>query len=153
MRLSEGQNDDYQVFQNIHKTEDWKQKEHNQLNNKSECTIKINGVNQQINLQDLPSQLFNQSVRNSVYMSNSFNSSPLKKYNYQQREWKIQDFKVIKQLGCGKYGQVFLCKDIMTNFMVAVKVISQKVIDQEDLERQLAREIMIHSYLKHPNIL
>ena len=41
----------------------------------------------------------------------------------------------------------------MTEFMVAVKVISQKVIDKEDLEKQLAREIMIHSYLKHPNIL
>lgn len=63
----------------------------------------------------------------------------------------MADFKIIKQLGEGKFGTVFLAKHIKSNFICALKKIPETIEDNCIIE-QLIREIKIHSFLDHPNI-
>ena len=40
-----------------------------------------------------------------------------------------------------------------TNFLVALKIISKRILKETDTEAALAKEIKIQSQLKHPNII
>lgn len=57
------------------------------------------------------------------------------------------------KIGKGKYGDVYLCKDKRTNFIVAIKVLDKMTIRQMRALRQIVREIKHHTYLKHENII
>ena len=57
------------------------------------------------------------------------------------------------KIGKGKYGDVYLCKDKRTNFIVAIKVLDKMTIRQMRALRQIVREIKHHAYLKHENII
>lgn len=63
------------------------------------------------------------------------------------------DFEFGPKIGKGKYGDVYLCKDKRTNFIVAIKVLDKMTIRQMRALRQIVREIKHHSYLKHENII
>lgn len=45
-----------------------------------------------------------------------------------QKKISINDFEQIKDLGSGKYGQVYLARQKKTNFIFALKIIQKKLI-------------------------
>ena len=69
------------------------------------------------------------------------------------KKFKISDFEVGKKLGKGKFGDVYLAREKKTNFLVALKVLSKTEIKNMKAEKQVVREIKIHSYLKHKNVI
>eukprot|EP01017_Pseudomicrothorax_dubius_P026668 TRINITY_DN2998_c0_g2_i4.p1 TRINITY_DN2998_c0_g2~~TRINITY_DN2998_c0_g2_i4.p1 ORF type:complete len:353 (+),score=47.69 TRINITY_DN2998_c0_g2_i4:59-1117(+) len=69
------------------------------------------------------------------------------------KQWSFEDFDVIRDLGRGKFGQVFLAKEKESNFVVALKVISRADVIRNRFQHQLRREIEIQSHLDHKNIV
>lgn len=61
----------------------------------------------------------------------------------------IGEYKVVKKLGEGSFGEVFLVKDDKGN-LFAAKLL--QVVDQNSLE-SIAKELSIHKQLKHPNLI
>ena len=51
----------------------------------------------------------------------------------------IDDFEQIKELGSGKYGQVFLAREKKSNFVCAVKIIEKKLLQEEEITEQFTR--------------
>ncbi|GJQ10457.1 hypothetical protein GpartN1_g2248.t1 [Galdieria partita] len=68
-------------------------------------------------------------------------------------QWKVDDFEFGKLLGEGKFGQVYLVREIASSYICALKILSKAQLQQSGVEHQLRREIEIQSRLKHPNIL
>lgn len=62
-------------------------------------------------------------------------------------------FEIGKPLGKGKFGRVYLAKERSTGFVCALKVLHKSELQQGKVEKQVRREIEIHSNLRHPNIL
>ena len=65
---------------------------------------------------------------------------------------KIGSFEVVRQIGAGGMGTVYLGRDPELNRQVAIKVIREAVKDQEVLER-FFREARAAAALRHPNII
>ncbi|OIR58851.1 MAG: serine/threonine-protein kinase Ark1 [Amphiamblys sp. WSBS2006] len=70
-----------------------------------------------------------------------------------KQQWSIDDFDVGKSLGKGKFGHVYLAREKQSGFIVALKVLFKKEVQNAHIERQLRREIEIQSHLRHKNIL
>ena len=71
----------------------------------------------------------------------------------QPRNWHLGMFEIGKPLGKGKFGRVYLAKERSTGFVCALKVLHKSELQQGKVEKQVRREIEIHSNLRHPNIL
>lgn len=69
------------------------------------------------------------------------------------RTWSIGDFSLLKKLGKGKFGRVFLAEEKASGYVVALKVLSKAQLVKFHADRQLRREIEIQMELRHPNIL
>lgn len=69
------------------------------------------------------------------------------------KKFKKEDFDFGSKLGKGKYGDVFLAKEKRTNFLVAIKVLNKFTIRSLRAQKQVIREIKIHSCLNHENII
>lgn len=69
------------------------------------------------------------------------------------KRWTIDDFEIGKALGKGKFGHVYLAREKLSGFIVALKVIYKAELENFKAEKQLRREIEIQSHLRHPNIL
>jgi len=65
----------------------------------------------------------------------------------------VDDFVIGKQLGCGKFGNVFVVKHKLTGFVCALKIIPKEMVKEENIINQLIRELKIQSCLDHPNII
>lgn len=65
---------------------------------------------------------------------------------------RIGNFEVIRQIGSGGMGAVYLGRDADLNRQVAIKVIREEVHDQEILDR-FFREARAAAALRHPNII
>lgn len=65
----------------------------------------------------------------------------------------INSFDIVKNLGKGRFGSVYLAKDKRTSFFFAIKVIRKKMIKDSKMAEQIKNEVKIQSYLDHPNIL
>lgn len=65
----------------------------------------------------------------------------------------LSDFEIIKELGRGKTSNVFLCRNKEIGMMLVLKKISKNLIKEENLEEYILREIKIHCYVKHENII
>ena len=52
---------------------------------------------------------------------------------HEQNRLQSDNFEVIRMLGKGKYGNVYLVCDKVTGFMMALKSISKKIIKEKDL--------------------
>lgn len=65
---------------------------------------------------------------------------------------KPEDFKKIRQLGKGKYGDVYLVQHICLGFICAMKVVQKNQIREDNIIHQFIREIRLQSYLQHENI-
>ncbi|KAK9103514.1 hypothetical protein Sjap_020768 [Stephania japonica] len=69
------------------------------------------------------------------------------------KPWTLQDFEIGKPLGRGKFGRVYLAREIKSKYVVALKVIFQQKLDKYRHYNQLRREMEIQSSLRHPNVL
>lgn len=73
--------------------------------------------------------------------------------NTSTKRWTLDDFEIGRPLGTGKFGKVYLAREQRTKFIVAMKILSKKQLQDAGVEHQLRREIEIQSHLRHPNIL
>eukprot|EP01104_Vermistella_antarctica_P013395 TRINITY_DN4040_c0_g1_i1.p1 TRINITY_DN4040_c0_g1~~TRINITY_DN4040_c0_g1_i1.p1 ORF type:complete len:464 (+),score=118.29 TRINITY_DN4040_c0_g1_i1:95-1393(+) len=78
---------------------------------------------------------------------------PTNPMNEPGKEWSMSDFEVGKPLGRGKFGNVYLAREKKTQFIVALKVLFKKQLQNSGVEHQLRREIEIQSHLRHQNVL
>ncbi|CAG9540432.1 unnamed protein product [Cercopithifilaria johnstoni] len=69
------------------------------------------------------------------------------------RQWSLDDFEIGRPLGKGRFGNVYLAREVESKFVVAIKVVYKSQLDQNNLKLQLRREIEIQYHLRHPNIL
>ena len=80
----------------------------------------------------------------------------LKQKNYtglDLKKFTREDFEFGAKLGKGKFGDVYIAREKKTNFIVAIKVLNKACIRQLKAQKQVIREIKIHSFLHHPNII
>jgi serine/threonine protein kinase len=61
-------------------------------------------------------------------------------------------FRVLRFINEGCYGKVHLVQHAATNFICCLKTISKSNLTPQ-IKEQIAREIMIQSFLNHPNIV
>ena len=66
-------------------------------------------------------------------------------------EPKIEDFEMLKQIGSGSFGNVYLAEHIKTHVKYAIKIIDKKNKANLDGKPYFRREIEIMYKIKHPN--
>src|SRR6266540_2106088 len=64
----------------------------------------------------------------------------------------IAHYRIIKKLGAGGMGEVYLALDTKLDRKVAIKVLAPDFIAEENLKRRLLREAQAAAKLDHPNI-
>lgn len=69
------------------------------------------------------------------------------------KKWYLTNFDIGRPLGKGKFGNVYLAREKLSKYVVALKVLFKTQLQQSRVEHQLLREIEIQSQLHHPNIL
>ncbi|XP_046639231.1 aurora kinase-like isoform X1 [Daphnia pulicaria] len=82
---------------------------------------------------------------------NSSNQPTVKLEN--SKKWSLDNFEIGRPLGKGKFGNVYLAREINTKYIVALKVLFKSQLQKCQMEHQLRREIEIQSHLQHPNVL
>ena len=65
---------------------------------------------------------------------------------------QIGDYEIIKELGHGGMGQVFLVRNLISDRIEAMKVLLPDLAKQGDLAARFMREIKLLASLDHPNI-
>jgi serine/threonine protein kinase len=68
------------------------------------------------------------------------------------KQWSISDFEIGRPLGRGRFGRVYLAREKKSRFIVALKVLSKSLLQEESMECQLRREIEVQAQIRHPNI-
>ncbi|KRX00888.1 Protein kinase-like domain [Pseudocohnilembus persalinus] len=71
----------------------------------------------------------------------------------QAYRWSLKNFSIFKALGKGIFGTVYLAKEKTNNYLMALKVMEKSKIHEMNLVDQTMKELKIHYYLDHPNIL
>ena len=66
---------------------------------------------------------------------------------------KIADFEVVKKLGVGGMGEVWLAKQVSMDRDVALKILSPALADNEDFVTRFSQEVKMAGKLTHPNIV
>lgn len=72
---------------------------------------------------------------------------------FNMKKFKASDFEFGKKLGQGRYGNVYMAREKKTNFIVAIKKMNKDSVMKLKAQKQVVREIKIHSYLSHENII
>ncbi|GLT39504.1 hypothetical protein SLA2020_136910 [Shorea laevis] len=83
----------------------------------------------------------------------AMNSQTEQRERSSKRQWSLQDFEIGKPLGRGKFGRVYLAREVKSKYVVALKVIFKEQIEKYNIFHQLRREMEIQTSLRHPNIL
>ncbi len=68
-------------------------------------------------------------------------------------EPKIKDFEIIKELGCGSFGRVFLARHIKTKVLYAIKAIDKKNKTNIEERPYFRRELEVMYKIHHPNVV
>ena len=69
------------------------------------------------------------------------------------REYRIEDFTLIKQIGSGRFGKVFLAEEQRSGVRVAIKSVEKTFLEKYDFFCQMKKELEIQYRLSaHPNI-
>ncbi|ORX58819.1 kinase-like protein [Hesseltinella vesiculosa] len=68
-------------------------------------------------------------------------------------EWQIDDFEVGKNIGTGKFGNVYVAREKATKQVVALKILIKQELLDAGIVPFVKREIEIHAHLQHPHIL
>ena len=69
------------------------------------------------------------------------------------KSWKVEDFELGKCLGKGKFGKVYLAREKTTKMLFALKCIVKTGMNNPACVEQMMREIKIHSFLNHINVI
>lgn len=69
------------------------------------------------------------------------------------KKFQISDFELGQKLGKGRFGEVYLAREIKMDYIVALKILKKTEIHRLGGEKLLVREINIHSFVNHPNII
>ncbi|ELQ76780.1 Serine/threonine protein kinase [Trachipleistophora hominis] len=69
------------------------------------------------------------------------------------KNWTLDDFELGAPLGAGQFGQVWLVREKVRNYILALKIIPKSIVEKTDSYRQLRRELEIHTKLRSPYIL
>lgn len=64
------------------------------------------------------------------------------------RQWSLKDFDIGRQLGKGRFGSVYLAREIESKFVVAIKAVYKSQLEDNNLKLQLRREIEIQFHLR-----
>src|SRR6202158_2984505 len=64
----------------------------------------------------------------------------------------IAHYRIIKKLGAGGMGEVYLALDTKLNRKIAIKVLRPDSVAEENLKKRLLREAQAAAKLDHPNI-
>lgn len=72
--------------------------------------------------------------------------------NHAQADIILDRYKIVRELGEGSFGKVFLAKDEKLNRLVAIKVAKKTFTEQESL-RSFIEEARVLASLDHPNIV
>ena len=73
--------------------------------------------------------------------------------NINLKKFKIDDFELGMKLGKGIFGNVYLAREKATNYIVALKILNKMEVQRLNGEKLIVREIKIHSFVDHPNII
>ena len=65
---------------------------------------------------------------------------------------QIGNYKILEKLGSGGMGDVYLAEDVRINRQVALKFLSDSLVDDARAKRQLFREAQAVAMIDHPNI-
>ena len=68
-------------------------------------------------------------------------------------ELSLSQFEVGRKLGKGRFGDVYMARDLRTGFALAIKMINKKDVKEAGMEAQVAQEIKIQLFSNHPNVL
>ncbi|KAL4439313.1 hypothetical protein ABPG74_016976 [Tetrahymena malaccensis] len=68
-------------------------------------------------------------------------------------KWCKEDFELGPCLGKGKFSEVFLAREKLSGFIIALKIMQKSFLKEYGLEDQLRREILLQNENDHPNIL
>ena len=68
-------------------------------------------------------------------------------------EPKIKDFEILKELGCGSFGRVFLARHIKTRVLYAIKAIDKKNKTNIEEKPYFRRELEVMYKIHHPNVV
>ncbi|MEP6742900.1 MAG: protein kinase [bacterium] len=71
----------------------------------------------------------------------------------QRADSRISHYRILKKLGAGAMGEVYLAEDSRLDRKVAVKLLGDRFSSDEDLLQRFIREAKAASALNHPNIL
>jgi serine/threonine-protein kinase len=66
---------------------------------------------------------------------------------------QLSRYKILRKLGAGGMGDVYLAQDLSLNRYVAVKILPRKHTANEDRLGRFLREAQVASILNHPNVL
>ncbi|KAI9989384.1 hypothetical protein PInf_019663 [Phytophthora infestans] len=73
--------------------------------------------------------------------------------NQPPKAWSLSDFEIGRELGTGKFGQVYLAREKSSRMYVALKVLVKEQLKAAGVSHQLRKEVEIHSRIRHENIL
>lgn len=62
-------------------------------------------------------------------------------------------YQLIEKIGAGGIGDVFLAQDLKLSRKVAIKVVRQELLKNEEVRNRIDRECLLHASLEHPNIV
>lgn len=68
-------------------------------------------------------------------------------------KWTLENFEIGRPLGKGKFGSVFMAREIKSKYIVALKVMFKSQLLKHNVAHQVRREVEIQSRLRHPHIL
>ena len=68
-------------------------------------------------------------------------------------EPKIKDFEILKELGCGSFGRVFLACHLKTKVLYAIKAIDKQNKTNIDEKPYFRRELEVMYKIHHPNVV
>ena len=66
---------------------------------------------------------------------------------------ELKDYTIIKKIGEGGMGDVYLGSHTVLENKVAIKSLNPSLINNEEFKKRFRREAKIHSKLNHPNIV
>src|SRR5258705_7961771 len=64
----------------------------------------------------------------------------------------LAQYRIIKKLGKGGMGEVYLAQDTKLDRKVAIKVLTPETVAKENAKKRLIREAQAAAKLDHPNI-
>lgn len=76
-----------------------------------------------------------------------------KKQTTADKPLSINQFRLGKKLGSGRFGNVYLAEEKSTRTIWALKVMNKQKIRDADMVDQVFWEIKLQIYMNHPNIL